>query len=231
MEQEKLKLSHQTYTKINTLYKRDMTVKGNPIIIGDYSDPEIEYLKPIKWDCFEKVDGTNINYNWDGQILEIHGKTENASIPDGLLKKLQEILTVEKMQEVFPLKLNEDEQPDYLMVRIYGEGYGRKIQKCGGSYIPDGNDFVVFDININGWWLQWQDVVEIASKLNLKTVPYIGEMTIDEAESVVIKGFKSKISANKDLDAEGLVCRPKFGLLKRSGKRVIVKIKSCDYKI
>ena len=32
---------HQTYTKINTLYKRDE--KGN-IVIGDFSRPEFEYL-------------------------------------------------------------------------------------------------------------------------------------------------------------------------------------------
>lgn len=51
------------YQKINTLYKRDM--KGNKqIIIGDFSDANVEYLKDLKWEATEKIDGTNICISW-----------------------------------------------------------------------------------------------------------------------------------------------------------------------
>ena len=51
--------SHQTYTKINTLYKRD--TRGN-IMLGDFSRPEFSYLYHNKWRAFEKVDGTNMSF-------------------------------------------------------------------------------------------------------------------------------------------------------------------------
>ena len=37
------------YQKINTLYKRDMTKPKKPIILGEYSEPEFEVLKDLKW--------------------------------------------------------------------------------------------------------------------------------------------------------------------------------------
>ena len=79
---EEHKLCHQTYTKINTLYKRDE--KGN-VVIGDFSLPEFKYLYNNKWLAFEKVDGTNMSFYWDGHGMQIHGKSENASIPSMLM--------------------------------------------------------------------------------------------------------------------------------------------------
>lgn len=224
---EEHKLCHQTYTKINTLYKRDE--KGN-IIIGDFSLPEFEYLYNNKWLAFEKVDGTNMSFYWDGHEMQIHGKSENASIPSMLMDTMKTILTEEKLAEVFPIKYDENGNEVPFMVRIYGEGYGAKIQKCGGSYIRGGNDFRVFDIKINGFWLDWDNVVDITKQLGLKTVEPFGEMTLEEAEKMVINGFKSPIAENKELDAEGLVLRPIVQLFNRKNERIMVKIKTRDYR-
>ena len=176
---EEHKLCHQTYTKINTLYKRDE--KGN-IVIGDFSLPEFKYLYNNKWLAFEKVDGTNMSFYWDGHEMQIHGKSENASIPSILMDTMKTILTEEKLAEVFPIKYDENGNEVPFMVRIYGEGYGAKIQKCGGLYTRSGNDFRVFDIKINGFWLDWDNVVDITNKLGLKTVEPFGEMTLEEAD-------------------------------------------------
>ena len=54
-------------------------------------------------------------------------------------------------------------------------------------------------------------------------------MTIPQAIEYVKKGFKSSISENKDLDAEGLVLKTPNGLLARNGNRIIPKIKHCDF--
>mgnify|MGYP003561182005 FL=1 len=54
-------------------------------------------------------------------------------------------------------------------------------------------------------------------------------MTIPQAIEYVNQGFKSKISENKDLIAEGLVLKTPLGLKSRDGKRIITKIKHCDY--
>ena len=226
MEQTTLKLKHRTYCKINTLYKRDE--KGK-IILGDFSRPEFEYLHNVPWIAYEKIDGTNMSYYWNGHILEIHGKTENASIPPHLYKKMESLVTKEMMEKVFPLKYDENGNEIPMLVIIYGEGYGSKIQKGGGRYISNDVNFRVFDINIDNWWLELDDVKDICGKLNLEmAVPY-GELTIEEAEKMVIKGFKSTISEDETLIAEGLVLRPKVQLFNKRGERIMVKIKYCDY--
>ena len=226
MEQTTFKLKHRTYCKINTLYKRDE--KGK-IILGDFSRPEFEYLHNLPWIAYEKIDGTNMSYYWDGHTLEIHGKTENASIPPHLYKKMESLVTKEMMEKVFPLKYDEAGNEIPMLVIIYGEGYGAKIQKGGGRYISNDVNFRVFDINIDNWWLELDDVKDICGKLNLEmAVPY-GELTIEEAEKMVIKGFKSTISEDETLIAEGLVLRPKVQLFNKRGERIMVKIKYCDY--
>ena len=214
-------------TKINTLYKRDE--KGN-IVIGDFSLPEFKYLYNNKWLAFEKIDGTNMSFYWDGHEMQIHGKSENSSIPSMLMDTMKNILTEEKLAEVFSIKYDENGNEVPFMMRIYGEGYGDKIQKRGGSYIRGGNDFRVFDIKINGFWLDWNNVVDITKQLGLKTVEPFGEMTLEEAEKMVISGFKSTIAENKELDAEGLVLRPTVQLFNRKNERIMVKIKTRDYR-
>lgn len=217
----------ETYTKINTLYKRDR--ETNKIIIGEYSNKEIEYLKDCQFECTEKIDGTNIKVCWDGHNLLFEGKTENAQIPNHLVSKLRELFTIEKLQEVFPIKLDENGNEIPFQVILYGEGYGYKIQK-GSNYIQDDVNFILFDIKIGNWWLERESYTEIANQLGIDIVPLIGYYTISEAELIVKQGFKSRIAQNKHYNAEGLVCKPLYGLFDRAGKRIIVKIKIIDYK-
>ena len=60
----------EQYPKINTLYKRD---GNNKIIIGDFSEQEFEYLKDLKFEATEKIDGTNISIVSNGKDIEWHG--------------------------------------------------------------------------------------------------------------------------------------------------------------
>lgn len=219
--------SHRTYTKINTLYKRNE--KGN-IVIGEFSRPEFDYLYDKLWLAFDKVDGTNMSFYWDGHEMQIHGKSEKANIPTKLKTAMENLLTSEKLKEVFPVKYDENGNEVSFMVRIYGEGYGVGIQKCGGSYSRTENKFIVFDIMIDGFWLEWENVCDICSKLNLETVHCFGEMTLKEAEEMVVRGFKSPISDDKELNAEGLVLRPIVQLFNKKGERIMVKIKTNDYR-
>lgn len=219
-------MEHITYQKINTLYKRNPNKK---IIIGDFSLPEFEYLYNNKWEVTEKIDGTNMSYYWGGHNLEIHGKTKAAQIPDHLLNKMKQLVTKELMNEIFPVYIDPEGKEEPINVIIYGEGYGKKIQK-GGNYIKNDVSFRVFDIYINGYWLDRSSIEDICSKMNLDTVPMLGIMTLKEAEDLVKKTFKSTISENKDYEAEGVVCKPIVPLYSKNGKRIIVKIKSVDYK-
>ena len=223
------------YGKINTLFKRDMTKKNKPIIVGDYVTPEIEALANVKWEATEKIDGTNMSceYICAEKALQIRGKTDRANIPSPLLCCMQEIFTLDNLKQTF-IRYNDDGQPVMPdKVEIFGEGYGYKIQN-GGNYIPDHCDFILFDVRVtnNGeaLWLDRTACEDIANKMGIRIVPLVGYITIAEACEMVKKGFISAISHNREYIAEGLVLKAPHGLLDRRGERLITKVKHCDFR-
>ena len=115
-------------------------------------------------------------------------------------------------------------------IYVYGEYFGEGIQKCGKRYITKGNSFVVFDIKQQGWWTPKDVRDSICKELGLETVPFIGVMTLAEIEDMVRKGFATKFAAaDPTLLEEGIVARPIIPLFDGSNKRIIVKVKYCDY--
>jgi hypothetical protein len=122
-------------------------------------------------------------------------------------------------------------QLEEVPVYIYGEYFGTGIQKGGSRYIQNGNDFVVFDIRQQGWWLPRENRNAICFELGLKTVPYLGCMTLRQIEEMVMNGFRTKYegAADPTLLEEGIVARPVIPLCDGRGERIIVKVKLCDY--
>lgn len=270
----------QTFTKINTLYCRYKNLGKvelpnkqwikfqNKIILGDFSDDYMDYIKDLLFDCFSKLDGTNSKIVYLPSTGECFcgGKTDNADIIgtgqkamlDQVIERIKPILA-----EMFPPEsarfapvLNDKNQVQYyngkfisektevtqagtyavdleeVPVYIYGEFYGKGIQKCGGNYDKDNKRFSVFDICQQGWYVPIDMFKDYCAKLGLDVVPYIGRMTIAEAEAMVMKGFKTKVAnvSNPDLIEEGIVARPIVPIKDPRGNRIIVKIKYCDYK-
>lgn len=212
------------YQKIQTVFKRD---KYNVIIPNDYTKPEFKWLKDCKFRAEEKIDGSNmrveIHIDENGNLFyEFAGRTSRAVIPTHLLEKMNMLFPQSKLYELFHDKVNSH-------ITLYGEGYGYKIQG-GGNYIPDDVSFILFDVKVDNWWLNRDAVEEIANALNIDVVPIIGYMTIAEACQYVDKGFKSTIAFNKDYDAEGLVLKSPDNLLMRNGERIVLKIKSTDFR-
>ena len=276
----------QTYTKINTLYKRYQNlgkvnlpdkawmIFQNKIILGDYSDDFMGYIKDLKFDCFSKIDGTNSKIVYFPSTGECFcgGKTDNADIVGtGQKAMLDEIIERIKptLAELFPKEsakftpvMNDKNQVQYyryygddygglikepvetvtstfghygvdleeVPVYIYGEFFGKKIQ-AGGNYDKDKNRFSIFDICMQGWWLPIDILNSYAGALGLDVAPYIGQMTIPEAEEMVAEGFKTRVPdvSNPDYLEEGIVARPVIPIKDPRGKRIIVKIKTCDY--
>jgi hypothetical protein len=207
------------YQKIQTVYFRDPENNHKTLLEGTWSKPEFELLKDIDWVCTEKIDGTNIRIMWDGESVRFGGKTDNAQIPTILIRSLQDTFTNEKMKECFP---------DADNVCLYGEGYGKKIQK-GGNYLPNRADFILFDVKIGDWWLSRDANEDVAKKLNIGVVPIIGIWKLEEAIEFVKKGFKSTIAENKEYIAEGLIMKPVVELFNRKGERIISKVKYKDF--
>jgi len=209
------------YHKIQTVYKRDPGDKVGPVIDGQFSLPEFEYLQYNKWIFTEKVDGTNIrikiNENSEGSLS---GKTDKAEIPYPLRDYLHDTFTKLAVNGVLEKTLKN--QPACL----YGEGYGANVHKGSGKYSQD-QSFVLFDVRIGDWWLKREDVEDIAEKLDLMVVPIIGFGTLSELVEIVKTGFNSVWG---DFQAEGIVARPEVELTARNGNRIITKLKYKDFR-
>jgi hypothetical protein len=203
------------YHKIQSVFKRDMK-NDRRLIEGEWTLPEFKFLRRNKWQFTEKVDGTNIRVTYADGKVRFDGRTDKASLPSLLYGRLSNIFVpVERMiGEMF-------DQP----VVFYGEGYGDGIQKVGRLYRED-QDFVLFDIRVGKWWLERDAVEDIGKRLQLQTVPIIGEGTLYDAVRMVRDGFRSTWG---DFTAEGIVARPKAELCTRGGDRIITKIKCKDF--
>ena len=204
------------YHKIETLYERDeKTFRLKPELV--LKNRTYSLIK--SWCWTEKIDGTNIRAIWDhvsGKVT-FGGKTDNAQIHADLIRYLYENIPVENMRAVFP---------DVSAV-VYGEGYGAGIQK-GGDY-SDKKKFIVFDVLVDGkWWLSWENTCDVAAKLHLDVVPYLGEMTLEEATEKARAGFPSLLNGGK-MRAEGMVGRTAEPLFDKKGARLIVKLKTKDF--
>ena len=210
----------EQYPKIQGLYKRDE--KTHKFLEGQYSLPEFEYLQHNVWVFTEKVDGTNVRVEWDTNPIDdrvlFGGRTNNAQIPTFLFTKLQELFPIEKFKRLYP------ETP----MTLFGEGYGARIQKGGGKYIPDGVDFILFDVKIEDWWLRREGIEDIAEKLEIEVVPIRGEGTIVDAVKMIKSGLSTAFLGG-DFLAEGLVLKPKIELFDRRGHRIITKVKHKDF--
>ena len=206
-----------TYHKIQSIYKRDPATKFRTLLLNDYSTSAIDYLAKNHWVFTEKVDGTNIRVMIDkGGRITFGGRTDAAQIPADLFTRLTDIFWTQAkaLNEQFPGG-----------VTLYGEGYGAKIQKGGGNYRPD-QDFVLFDIKVDDWWLGRDNIEGIAKLFDLDTVPIIGAGNLDFMTHMVREGFNSQWG---DFQAEGIVARPMVELRDRNGHRIITKLKTKDF--
>lgn len=254
----KQKRSENTYQKINSVFNRDenniiMPYDGlvNPALeylrnVKMYATEKINGTN-LRIEVFPVEDRditaceTPAPLKGVSYTVDFKGKTDNASIPPILFKHLQKnfptdrvlaalglknYIPVEEFEERRWLKEGIAKAPKYT---VYGEGYGKSVQKCGVRYIKDNAGFILFDVKVNELYLLPEVAKEIAQKLGCPYVPELEPMSIDEAIELCKKTFLSKISEDPTLVAEGVVLKTPVGLLDRSGKRIIVKVKCEDF--
>ena len=209
----------------------------------DGTNTRIEITRELIMSDIGNIDGIRWNVTYKG-------KTDNAQIPKMLYTYLTTNLTEDKVLNSLGLTkemyvnddlmkekgwsvLNEqfnvyiiDETKIPKRYTLYGEGYGNGIQS-GGYYRHD-NSFIGFDVKVDDMYLLRENRDDIFKKLGVDIVPFVGQLTIDEAIEMVKKGFRSKIAKDDHLE-EGLVLRTPMGLKNRRGERIIFKIKTCDF--
>ena len=118
----------ETYHKINTIYKRDMTNKGK-LILDVFSTPELDFLQSNMWEFTEKIDGC---LNYRQTII-----TDKGRIPIGEIvnKKLQvQVLSYnETIKKVEFKKIKhyhkEKRLRDFLCVEVISKGKGNRNKK------------------------------------------------------------------------------------------------------
>lgn len=212
----RLKVIKIKYPKLQTLWKRDQ--ETGLIIEGEYS--KIEFSNIDKWLVSEKVDGTNIRCFWSEGTVEFRGRTDRAQIPTPLYDTLVKMLRLAQLEKQFGDTATH--------VILFGEGIGNKIQAVGRRYTTD-NSFVLFDVWIDGWWLEWENVKKIADALNIPATPYLGYMTKEEIIDFVKSKPKSRIAQDKDLMMEGIVAKSHPLMLFRNTLPMMFKLKCRDY--
>ena len=209
------------YPKIETAFKRNPDTNYKTVL-DEWANETFECLQCARWNLFEKVDGSNIRTIYDpiNDELKFRGRTDKAQ----LQPELYEYLSSTFKKETFREKFDNDE-----VVCLYGEGYGRGIQKGGGNYIQDGVGFILFDVMVGSTWLEYKNTLDIANFFNIQHVPLIHTSNLWEAANLVSKGIKSKV-AQSDIYAEGVVAKPTIGLFDRKGNRIITKMKTMDFR-
>lgn len=218
------------YPKIETLYNRNDNFK----VTNELRLLEFGLIK--RWLVTEKIDGTNVRVMLfpDGHI-EHRGRTDSAQFHPNLQSYLSQTFTSEVMQFAF------DRDEDDLLpgIILFGEDYGPKIQS-GGKYRDD-ISFCLFDVRVGEWWLNWDNVENVAQKLGVTTVPVLcstneGWLPTCKAEledlfpTWTLQGPPgSLIAEHEGTEPEGIVARTDPLLFTRKGQRLMWKLKFKDF--
>ncbi len=207
------------------------------------------------WVATEKVDGTNFSMWTDGDEFRV-GK-RNSMLHDNELDGFFNCRAVVekyegKVRSLFSeLRLRYDCKD----VRVYGEMYGgyypgaepehapgaSKIQSDKVFYMPH-NDFIAFDLQMDGKYVNTLDALETLEAFHIPTVPILGIGSFEEmlavpndSESQIsfmhkmkrIDPARFKGMWGPDLNIiEGVVLRPDVPASFGSGSRVILKNKN-----
>ena len=216
------------YIKINSAFKRDTSIPGNPVIQFEWSSPEFEYLQYTPWLWTEKIDGTNIRLFWDGHKVTLGGRTDNAQIPAKITEAVRELglLDTAIWEKKWPLVDEAHPERSNPSVTLYGEGYGAGIQKGGGNYGP--TSFILFDVRVGTFWLSRENVQNVAEGFGIETVPGYATMSPVLMWDHIQHG-KLASSRFPNAQLEGVVGTPVVPLLSRNGNRVIMKMKQRDW--
>jgi len=197
-----------------------------------------------------------------GWAAHVYGRTDKAQIPTFLQAYLEKTFTLDRMRSLWKGKKDcdicigmnggwvaeKEHTPFYepcscvepYAITLYGEGYGERIQKGGGNY-REGVSFRLFDVLVGDrWWLDWENVRDVAAKLDIKTVPLLSKaMELEHIPILVQYGLPSTVAAEdrngealreSDLPrAEGVVARTDPYLYDKHGKPLRFKLKTKDF--
>ena len=187
--------------------------------------------------------------------VKFYGRTNKAQMPDFIQEYLEATFTLSNMRPLWRGQRQcsdcagsgrvEHEPSGEIFLRckcvepypitLYGEAYGARIQRGGGDYRKNGDiSFRLFDVLVaEKHWLTWENVVSVAERVGIKTVPLLdyGQATVTNIVAIVREGFKSVVAEEEGTPrlAEGIVARTDPYLFDNNGRRVVFKTKTKDF--
>jgi len=163
--------------------------------------------------ALEKVHGTSAHVAWKENKVVYYPGGES-------LTKFKSLFNEEDLVRVFT-ELGHEE------VIIYGEAYGGSCQKMSYMYGPELR-FIVFDVMINGIWLDVPNMDEVACKFGQEVVPW-RKITCDITSIDAERALPSEVAIRRGFTEphirEGVVLRPLVEMFNRYSERMIVKHK------
>lgn len=209
------------YPKIETLFDRNPE-NMKRVVIGKFRTPEFEAVN--RWRVTEKIDGTNIRIAvLPGGDVFVGGRTNDAQVPPNLMQYLSTTFTIER------LRLGVLESSE--IVTLYGEGYGPKIQGCGGRY-RSSPSFVLFDVLVGNVWLDDDAVSNMAGAIGIDRVSFLSDSPVDTQTAIgMVRGPSVRAvlgGGDANLQREGIVARSCPNMLDRMGRRIMWKLKARD---
>lgn len=208
------------YPKIENLYARDPETHK--------SGPEHGFRLPAvgqiaQWLVLEKVDGMNMRVVFtpaEVDPVHIFGRTDRAQIPADLCASIAKWAQPYAFFEAFA----DEDGIGPAQVILFGEGFGAGIQQ-GGHYRPD-KGFILFDVLVDGHWLSWLDVVDVAGKLGIEHVPVLAHNADLDLVTLLVEDRMSDLTDPEHV--EGVIARTDPYLFDGRGRRVMFKYKVRD---
>jgi hypothetical protein len=158
------------------------------------------------------------------------GRTDAAQLPKFLVPALETIATWERIDEAIA-RYNKDDEKEikFEELRLFGEGYGPKIQACGGNYRSDPG-FILFDVLINDrWWLTPQDVAKMALCLGVPSVPVIATAWSENEIVEYVKSKPKSLCSKDEQVMEGVVATAYPTVYFANGQPVKFKLKCKEF--
>lgn len=183
-------------------------------------------------ECYalEKIHGTSAHIRFQFDESKWTTEVYSGGIKHSAFEAmLNERFGLEATRENF-LKYIED-WPGIRRMTIYGEAYGGKCQKMSETYGP--LNFVTFEVNVDGHWLDVPTAERITKELGLPFVHYEkGPATIDWLNEQRKKPSTQAIrnGMGDDKESEGIVIRPLIELRKNNGERIMAKHKNESFR-
>lgn len=182
-----------------------------------YRSSLLAYLAELPWVYSRKIDGENIRIQWDGEQALWNGKSNAFQCSADFTEYMNNTF----LEEIFEEKFGRDK-----VVTLFGEKMGPKTQ--GNELGLEKDEVILYDVNINGTWLDANNVIGIAKYFELRTVY---DFMPSNLRSIwgSLQWFIEACANGKFKDWEGIVAHPLVEMRDQGGHRVIVKIKNKDY--